>query len=53
MATDIAKLRKKRTTKRNTINRKTLVEVEQLLGDDGEVELEDREVKLAARLEFL
>ena len=53
MATDIAKLRKKRTTKRNTINRKTLVEVEQLLGDDGEVELEEREANLGARLEFL
>ena len=52
MATEISKLRRKRTTKRNTILKTTLPEVESLLRDE-EKDTEELELDLNVRLEFL
>ena len=52
MATEIAKLKRKRTTKRNTILNKTFVEVDSLINEDPR-DVEERNLALSARLEFL
>ena len=52
MTTDISKLRRKRTRKRNIVSRTTLIEVDELLKDE-QMDMEERVVELSVRLESL
>ena len=50
--TEIAKIRRKRTAKKNAMNKSILVDLERLLNDD-EVEENEKKIELSVRLETL